>query len=128
MDFRPIISRIIPLLSLRPTRPDVGGYRLPLETERGPSGEERVRLQVHRGKPKGKPMPETVRKTNVATCKVRSQVAHIFRDQKHRTDLCVCTITRATNKIGLANPPSPPREAQGQGHARGRAQDQRRHM
>ena len=45
-------------------------------------------------------MPETVRKTNVATCKVRSQVAHIFRNQKHRMD----TITRATTKIGLANP------------------------
>ena len=84
--------------------------------------------QVHRGKPKGKPMPETVRKTNIATCKVRSQVAHIFHNQKHRTDLCVCTITRATIKIGLANLPSPPREAQGQVHARDRAQDQHRHM
>ena len=50
-------------------------------------------------------MPETVRKANSAKSKVRSQVEHIFADQKHRMGLFVRTIgiARAKTKIGLAN-------------------------
>lgn len=61
--------------------------------------------KIHRKKPKGKPMPETVRKANAAKSKVRAPVEHIFGDQKHRMGLFVRTIgiTRARTKIGLAN-------------------------
>ena len=61
--------------------------------------------QIHHKKPKGKPMPKAVRKANAAKSKVRSQVEHIFGDQKHRMGLFVRTIgiARAKTKIGLAN-------------------------
>jgi IS5 family transposase len=60
---------------------------------------------VHRKKPKGKPMPEPVRKANSAKSKIRSHVEHVFAAQKDRMDLFIRTIgiARATTKIGMAN-------------------------
>lgn len=60
---------------------------------------------VHRKKPKGKPMPEAVRRANNAKSKIRSRVEHVFAAQKDRMDLFVRTIgiARATTKIGMAN-------------------------
>ena len=61
--------------------------------------------KIHRKKPKGKPMAPAVCRANATKSKVRSQVEHIFADQKHRMGLFVRTIgiARATTKIGLAN-------------------------
>ena len=61
--------------------------------------------RVHRKKPKGKPMPEAVRRANNAKSKIRSRVEHVFAAQKDRMDLFVRTIgiARATTKIGMAN-------------------------
>ena len=60
---------------------------------------------VHRKKPKGKPMPEAVRRANAEKSKVRSRVEHVFAEQKDRMDLFIRTIgiARATIKIGMAN-------------------------
>jgi IS5 family transposase len=60
---------------------------------------------VHRKKPKGKPMPEPVRRANSAKSKIRSHVEHVFAAQKDRMDLFIRTIgiARATTKIGMAN-------------------------
>ena len=60
---------------------------------------------IHRKKPKGKPMPEAVRRANNTKSKVRSHVEHVFAAQKDRMDLFVRTIgiARATTKIGMAN-------------------------
>lgn len=61
--------------------------------------------RIHRRKPKGRPMPDHVRRGNAAKSKVRSHVEHVFADQKHRLGLKVRTIglARAKVKIGLAN-------------------------
>jgi IS5 family transposase len=60
---------------------------------------------VHRKKPKGKPMPEPVRRANSAKSKIRSHAEHVFAAQKDRMDLFIRTIgiARATTKIGMAN-------------------------
>ena len=60
---------------------------------------------VHRKKPKGKPMPEAVRRANNAKSKVRARVEHVFAEQKDRMHLFIRTIgiDRATIKIGLTN-------------------------
>ena len=60
---------------------------------------------VHRKKPKGRAMPEAMRRTNAAKSKIRSRVEHVFAEQKDRMDLFIRTIgiARATMKIGLAN-------------------------
>jgi IS5 family transposase len=60
---------------------------------------------VHRKKPKGKPMPEPVQRANSAKSKIRSHVEHVFAAQKDRMDLFIRTIgiARATTKIGMAN-------------------------
>jgi IS5 family transposase len=60
---------------------------------------------IHRRKPKGRPMPEHVRRGNATKSKVRSLVEHVFADQKHRMGVKVRTIglARARIKIGLAN-------------------------
>lgn len=60
---------------------------------------------IHRRKPKGRPMPEHMRRSNRAKSKIRSLVEHVFADQKHRMGLKVRTIglARAKIKIGLAN-------------------------
>jgi transposase len=60
---------------------------------------------VHRKRPKGRPMPEAIRRANNAKSKIRSRVEHVFAEQKDRMDLFIRTIgiARATMKIGLAN-------------------------
>lgn len=60
---------------------------------------------LHRKKPNGKPMPETVKRGNATRSKVRAFIEHPFADQKHRMGLKITTIgiERATIKIGIAN-------------------------
>jgi transposase, IS5 family len=60
---------------------------------------------VHRKKPKGRAMPDAVRRANNAKSKIRSRVEHVFAEQKERMGLFIRTIgiARATTKIGLAN-------------------------
>ncbi|MFZ5617404.1 MAG: IS5 family transposase [Pseudomonadota bacterium] len=60
---------------------------------------------IHRRKPKGRPMPEHVRRGNATKSKVRAFVEHVFADQKHRMGMKIRTIglDRATIKIGLVN-------------------------
>jgi Transposase and inactivated derivatives len=60
---------------------------------------------VHRKKPKGRPMPETVRRANGAKSKIRSRIEHVFAEQKDRMALFVRTIgiARARVKLGMAN-------------------------
>ena len=61
--------------------------------------------RVHRKKPKGRAMPDAVRRANNAKSKIRSRVEHVFAEQKERMSLFIRTIgiARATTKIGLAN-------------------------
>jgi transposase, IS5 family len=61
--------------------------------------------RVHRKKPKGKPMPATMRRANAAKSKIRSCVEHVFAEQKDRMGLFIRTIgiARAKVKIGMAN-------------------------
>ena len=61
--------------------------------------------QIHRKKPKGKPMPERIAKANAAKSEVRAEVEHVFAWQKGPMALAVRTIgiARAQVKIGLAN-------------------------
>jgi len=56
-------------------------------------------------KPRGRPMPEPVRRGNTARGRIRAKVEHVFAGQKHRMGLVVRTIgmVRATARIGLAN-------------------------
>ncbi len=67
--------------------------------------ESGFRSQIHRKKPKGKPMPERTARANGARSKVRSAVEHVFARQKGTMGLFVRTIgmARARVKIGLAN-------------------------
>ena len=61
--------------------------------------------RIHRKKPPGRPMPETIRRANALKSKVRSGVEHVFAVQKDKMDLFIRTvgIARATVKIGMAN-------------------------
>ena len=63
------------------------------------------RSEVHRKKPKGKPMPERTRRANGRKSKVRACVEHVFADQKSRMGLFIRTLglARARTKIALAN-------------------------
>src|SRR4029077_5386066 len=60
---------------------------------------------IHRKKPKGRAMHETMRRANNAKSKIRSRVEHVFAEQKDRMGLFIRTIgiARATTKIGMAN-------------------------
>jgi IS5 family transposase len=60
---------------------------------------------IHRRKPKGRPMPDHIRRGNATKSKVRAFVEHVFADQKHRMGMKIRTIglARARIKIGLAN-------------------------
>jgi len=60
---------------------------------------------VHRKKPKGRAMPEAMRRANDAKAKIRSKVEHVFAEQKEQMGLFIRTIgiARATMKIGPAN-------------------------
>jgi IS5 family transposase len=64
-----------------------------------------LRSQIHRKKPKGKPMPEAVARANGKKSKVRAFVEHVFARQKGPMGMVIRTIglARATMKIGLAN-------------------------
>lgn len=64
-----------------------------------------LRSQIHRKKPKGKPMPEAISRANGKKSKVRAFVEHVFARQKGPMGLVVRTIglARAQVKIGLAN-------------------------
>ena len=67
--------------------------------------ESGLHSQIHRKKPKGKPMPERTARANGAKSKVRSAVEHVFARQKGPMGLFVRTVgmARARVKIGLAN-------------------------
>jgi transposase, IS5 family len=60
---------------------------------------------IHRKKPKGRTMPEAMRRANNAKSKIRSRIEHVFAEQKDRMGLLIRTIgmARATIKIGMAN-------------------------
>jgi len=64
-----------------------------------------LRSQIHRKKPKGKPMPRRIARANNRKSKVRAAVEHVFARQKGPMALFIRTIgiDRATTKIGLAN-------------------------
>jgi hypothetical protein len=64
-----------------------------------------LRSQIHRKKPKGKPMPRHTARANGRKSKVRAAVEHVFAQQKGPMGLFIRTIglARATTKIGLAN-------------------------
>jgi len=61
--------------------------------------------QIHRKKPKGRPMTERTRKANARKSKVRARVEHVFAEQKNRMGLFIRTIgiARAEAAITLAN-------------------------
>ncbi|WP_460255375.1 transposase [Acidiphilium sp. MT5] len=61
--------------------------------------------RIHRRKPKGRPMPENVRRGNATKSKVRARVEHVFAHQKAKMGLFIRTIgiARAETKITLAN-------------------------
>jgi transposase, IS5 family len=67
--------------------------------------ESALRSQIHRKKPKGKPMPRRTARANGAKSKVRAAVEHVFAYEKGPMALVVRTIglARARVKIGLAN-------------------------
>jgi IS5 family transposase len=64
-----------------------------------------VTSQIHRKKPKGKPMPRRAARANAAKSEVRARVEHVFARQKGPMALVIRTIglARAKVKIGLAN-------------------------
>lgn len=64
-----------------------------------------LRSQIHRKKPKSRPMPANIARANGAKSKIRAAVEHVFARQKGPMGLVVRTIgmARATVKIGLAN-------------------------
>ena len=61
--------------------------------------------QIHRKKPRGRPMPINVARANGRRSAIRAPIEHIFACQKDKMGLFVRTIgvARATTKIGLAN-------------------------
>ncbi|SFK90401.1 IS5 family transposase [Methylocapsa palsarum] len=63
------------------------------------------RFCIHRKKPKGRPMPDAVRRANALKSTVRSRVEHVFAEQKDRMGLFSRTIgvNRAKVKIGMTN-------------------------
>ena len=64
-----------------------------------------LRSQIHRKKPKGKPMPRRTARANGRKSVVRAAVEHVFARQKGPMGLYIRTIglARARTKIGLAN-------------------------
>jgi len=60
---------------------------------------------IHRKKPKGRPMSAAMSRANGRRSKIRAFVEHVFAHQKARMGLFVRTIgmTRARAKIGMAN-------------------------
>jgi transposase, IS5 family len=64
-----------------------------------------LRSQIHRKKPKGKPMSRRIARANGRKSAVRAAVEHVFARQKGPMGLFIRTIgiARARTKIGLAN-------------------------
>lgn len=60
---------------------------------------------IHRKKPKGRPLNPCTARANSRRSRIRARVEHVFALQKHRMGLFVRTIgiTRAKTKIGFAN-------------------------
>jgi hypothetical protein len=84
----------------------VGRHRLQVGANDGFMGTNGFVSCVHRKKPKGRAMPEAIRRANAAKSKIRSRVEDVFAEQKDRMGLFIRTvgIARATVKIGLASP------------------------
>lgn len=63
------------------------------------------RSQLHRKKPKGKPMAQHISRANGKKSTIRCKVEHVFAVQKEQMGLFIRSIglTRATCKIALAN-------------------------
>ena len=63
------------------------------------------RSQIHRKKPKGRPMPAHIARANARRSVIRAPVEHVFAALKHRMGLVIRTIgmARARLKIGMAN-------------------------
>ena len=61
--------------------------------------------EVQRPKPRGRPMPEHIRRGNATRARVRAKVEHVFAAEKRRFHLVVRTtgLARARAKITLAN-------------------------
>lgn len=61
--------------------------------------------RIHRRKPRGKPMPDRIRRGNATKSKVRARVEHVFAQQKDKMGLFIRTIgiKRAEAKITLVN-------------------------
>ena len=61
--------------------------------------------RIHHKKPKGRPMPEHIRRGNATKSKTRARVEHVFGEQKSKMGLFIRTIgiKRAETKISLAN-------------------------
>ncbi|MEJ8476158.1 transposase [Roseibium algae] len=61
--------------------------------------------QIHRRKPKGKPIPQATARANTRKSAIRARVEHVFAHQKTRYGLFVRTIgqARAEAKLTLAN-------------------------
>ena len=61
--------------------------------------------RIHRRKPKGRPMPLAVARSNAAKSKIRARVEHVFAEQKSRMGLFIRTIglKRAEAVLTLAN-------------------------
>ena len=64
-----------------------------------------LRSQVHRRKPRGKPMSEATSRANGKKSSIRARVEHVFAHQKNRYGLFIRTIglARAEAKLTLAN-------------------------
>jgi IS5 family transposase len=64
-----------------------------------------MKSQIHRRKPKGKPMPKATAHANAQKSSVRAKVEHVFAHQKNRFGLFIRTIgiARAQAKLTLAN-------------------------
>jgi IS5 family transposase len=67
--------------------------------------ENGFRSQLHRKKPRNKPMPVATQRTNGKKSKIRASVEHVFAVQKERMRLFIRTIglQRARIKVTLAN-------------------------
>jgi curved DNA-binding protein CbpA len=61
--------------------------------------------RIHRRKPAGRPMPESMARANAKKSSVRAYVEHVFAHQKNRYGLLIRTIglARAETKLTLAN-------------------------
>jgi IS5 family transposase len=61
--------------------------------------------EVQRPKPRGRPMPEHIRRGNATRARVRARVEHVFAAEKRRFKMVIRTVglARATAKITLAN-------------------------